>query len=100
MVGRGSGLRVLALGRGSAALGRLTLRSPTLPASIRSPLCVQGLPRFVITRSLQSPIPQCRAPTGTFACRERRAQKAGTTASRKQMTQGTAETTFAFSGVP
>ncbi|TEA36841.1 hypothetical protein DBR06_SOUSAS310271, partial [Sousa chinensis] len=38
----------------------------------------------VFSLPLRRPSPQCRAPTGTWACRWRRARKARTTASRKQ----------------
>lgn len=43
-------------------------------------------PRSIFARPLRRPSPQCRAPTGTWARRWRRARKARKTASGKQNT--------------
>uniref|UniRef100_A0A8D1SIU2 Uncharacterized protein n=1 Tax=Sus scrofa TaxID=9823 RepID=A0A8D1SIU2_PIG len=54
------------------------------PPSAWCRLSARPSPLSIVARSLRRPSPQCRAPTGTWACRWRRARKARMTASGKQ----------------
>uniref|UniRef100_A0A5F4WLQ7 Uncharacterized protein n=1 Tax=Callithrix jacchus TaxID=9483 RepID=A0A5F4WLQ7_CALJA len=57
---------------------------PPPPPSIRRLLSARRSPRSIVARPFGRPIPQCRAPTGTWGCRWRRERKARMTASGKQ----------------
>uniref|UniRef100_A0A8I3W6X8 Uncharacterized protein n=1 Tax=Callithrix jacchus TaxID=9483 RepID=A0A8I3W6X8_CALJA len=59
---------------------------PPPPPSIRRLLSARRSPRSIVARPFGRPIPQCRAPTGTWGCRWRRERKARMTASGKQNT--------------
>uniref|UniRef100_A0AC11BP47 Uncharacterized protein n=1 Tax=Ovis aries TaxID=9940 RepID=A0AC11BP47_SHEEP len=54
------------------------------PPSAPRRLSARPSPRSIVARPLRRPSPQCRAPTGTWARRWRRARKARKTASGKQ----------------
>lgn len=103
--GRSSGRVAPPRGRGPAAIRSCVppFRPRVLPAAPTfRPTPARGgpPPRSFLARPQRRPSPQCPAPTGTWACRWRRARKARRMASGKQVIQGAAGTAFAFPGVP